>query len=160
MNNLSKVSNTQIYNIEQITERIISEKVLVNYDMKTKYMVDDKLMQSDINEFLSFINYCFLVKNNFFVDNFDFKSLKYIYIAYNSIKSNILDKDCIDLFKGLDITTMKTLNFIVRNLIFHYDDFELVNIKMSKYISLDGMKRFKDFIDLKLNFLEINNTNI
>jgi hypothetical protein len=154
MNNLSKVSNIDISNIDQITDTIITEKVVVNYDAKTAYMIDDKLKQSDINEFLNFMNYCFLVRNNFFIENFNVKKIKHVHEAYNQIKTNILDKDCANLFKDVDYADIKTVNFIVKNFINNYNNFMNINKKMIGVVSKDGMKRFKNFTNYKLKFME------
>lgn len=154
MSGLSKVSNIPIYNVDQVTDSIILEKVIVNYNAKTRYMVDDKLKQSDINEFLNFMNYCFLVKNNFFVDDFDINIFKHVYITYNKIKTNILEKNCNNLFEGIYPIQLETIKLIVENLITNYEKFVEVNPRMMCYVSKNGMERFKEFINFKLKLLQ------
>jgi uncharacterized protein YqgV (UPF0045/DUF77 family) len=137
----------------KITDAIIKEKVVVNYDKKTQYMVDNNLKQSDINEFINFMNYCFLVRNNFFIENFNTKIIKYVCQAYNKIKTNILDNECTDLFANIEQADLKTIRFIVKNIANNYDRFIEYNSKMAEHVSKDGMKRFKNFIDIKLKIL-------
>ena len=154
MNNISKISDISINNVDQVTHSIIKEKVVVNYDHKTKYMIDNHLKQSDINEFINFMNYCFLVRNNFFIENFNTKIIRYVCDTYNKIKTNILNNDCVDLFKGIEQSNLKSIRFIVKNIVNNHDRFIEVNEKMANYVSKDGMKRFKDFIDIKLKYFE------
>ncbi|MDE6289278.1 MAG: hypothetical protein K2L64_00770, partial [Ureaplasma sp.] len=67
------------------------------------------------------LNYSFLMRNDFFIDNFNKKVLRIIYPAYNKIKTNIITASCNYLFESLSNQQLKSIRFIVLNAINHYE---------------------------------------
>ncbi len=82
---------------------------------------DKQEFSKDMDNFISMINYCFLNKNNFFIDNFNQKVIRIIYPAYNKLKTNILNNSCTYLFDTLTEQQLKSLRFIIVNAINNYE---------------------------------------
>lgn len=113
-------------------------KAKLIYDSTIK---DKEQTASDINNLIIFLNYCFLKKNNFFVENFNSTSLKNISIGYNKIKTNILTNDIMDLFVSVDLSSLKSILFIVTNAINNYKIIKNNNTELCSIISRDSLKR-------------------
>ena len=86
-----------------------------------KSIKDKNIFSSDMNDFISLLNYSFLMKNDFFIDNFNQKVIRIIYPAYNKIKTNIISKNCNYLFESLTIQQLKSIRFIILNAINNYE---------------------------------------
>lgn len=76
----------------------------------------------DINGFISLMNYCFLTKNSFFIENFNNKTTKNIYLFYNQVKSNILNPYNKDLLENVPLNSLKSMKFILTNFVSKYED--------------------------------------
>lgn len=86
-----------------------------------KSVKDKNIFSSDMNDFINMMNYSFLMKNNFFIDNFNKKVIRIIYPAYNKIKTNIITNNCNYLFESLTKQQLKSIRFIVLNAINNYE---------------------------------------
>ena len=111
------------------------------------YSLDDTAHA--INEFINFMNYCFLTKNNFFVENFNKKQLRDVCYYYNQMKSNILINNKSDntIFDNINLAGIKQLKFIlIKNLNNKtYDNFEWLS-KNGLTICLDLLNHYMDRI--------------
>lgn len=76
----------------------------------------------DINGFISLMNYCFLTKNSFFIENFNTKTTKNIYLFYNQLKSNILNPYNKDLLENVPANSLKSMKFVLTNFVSKYED--------------------------------------
>lgn len=93
-------------------KRDYSKKIQGRYDISS----------DDINGFISLMNYCFLTKNSFFIENFNTKTTKNIYLFYNQLKSNILNPYNKDLLENVPANSLKSMKFILTNFVSKYDD--------------------------------------
>ena len=82
---------------------------------------DKNVFASDMNNFINMMNYSFLMKNDFFIDNFNKKVIRIIYPAYNKIKTNIITNNCSYLFESLTNQQLKSIRFIIVNAINNYE---------------------------------------
>lgn len=71
----------------------------------------------EINSFVNFLNYCFQKKNNFFIDNFNKRSLRDVLRFYNQLKSNILISNNTDVFDSISLKGYKCIRFILISII-------------------------------------------
>lgn len=86
-----------------------------------KSIKDKDIFSSDMNDFITLLNYSFLTKNDFFIDNFNKKVIRIIYPAYNKIKTNIITNTCNYLFESLTKQQLKSIRFIILNAINNYE---------------------------------------
>lgn len=93
-------------------KRDYSKKIQGRYDISS----------DDINGFISLMNYCFLTKNSFFIENFNTKTTKNIYLFYNQLKSNILNPYNKDLLENVPTNSLKSMKFILTNFVSKYED--------------------------------------
>lgn len=93
-------------------KRDYSKKIQGRYDISS----------DDINGFISLMNYCFLTKNSFFIENFNTKTTKNIYLFYNQVKSNILNPYNKDLLENVPLNSLKSMKFILTNFVSKYED--------------------------------------
>ena len=82
---------------------------------------DKNIFASDMNDFINMMNYSFLMKNDFFIENFNKKVIRIIYPAYNKIKTNIITNTCKYLFESLTKQQLKSIRFIILNAINNYE---------------------------------------
>ena len=85
----------------------------VDYSIKAQnmdYTVDQ------INNLVSFFNYCFVEKNSFLVPNFNCSMIHHVYTIYNHIKTNILTPTTTELFHNIDQRNIKLLRYILHNI--------------------------------------------
>jgi hypothetical protein len=125
--------------MENLTEKVIYK----DYSKKLKNKLgSSEIKETDINEFVALLNYCFQKKNNFFIENFNKRVIKNVYLSYNQIKTNILTPTINDVFENINHDNLKLLRFIVANFI---NNFELIssqdNDDLCAYVSKDSMKR-------------------
>ena len=142
---------------ESITsEEDFKKKCIRDYTQKTQYMVDLNTKQSDINEMINLLNYSFMVQNNFFCEEFNVKLIKNVYNVYNRMKTNILNKDCLNLFDGIDKKDLKVLKFICTNFVNNFTKISKNpdNDKILIYVSLEGLKRFGEFINIRIRQMQ------
>lgn len=127
------------------TEKI-KEKLLGN-------IVNKDEAASDFNNFIILMNYCFVNKNNFFVDNFNHKILILIVTTYNRIKTNILTKEITDLFDSVSLDGLKSTRFIITNMINNYKEIKENNEELCELVSKNSLKRclilFNDAINVR-----------
>lgn len=100
-----------------------TSKIITKLD-KLKSIKNKEEFSSDMNNFINLMNYCFLMKNNFFVESFNQKAIRIIYPGYNKIKSNIINSDCSYLFDTLTAQQLKSIRFIIVNAINNYERIE------------------------------------
>lgn len=72
----------------------------------------DADMIDNIDNIMTYFNYCFVVRNNFFIENFSKSSLRLLYQTYNRLKSNILNTSEMDIFSNISIQQLKTMRYI------------------------------------------------
>lgn len=75
---------------------------------------------TDFNDFLNLMNWCFIKKNDFFIKDFNKKTIKNVCEAYNQLKTNVLSKNG-DLFEKIDNQQLKMMKFILHQYIMSYD---------------------------------------
>ena len=125
--------------IEELPKEIMkdySEKI------KDKLPADLDILPSDINELVALLNYCFQKKNNFFIENFNKRVIRNIYVCYNQIKTNILTPSIDEIFYNIDYDNLKLLRFILINFT---NNFEIINNADNKElcdcVEMDSVKR-------------------
>jgi len=111
-----------------------------NYIDKIKQKLNDNTNPEDINNIIIFLNYCFLKKNNFFVNDFNKRVIKDICQMYNQLKTNILTPTINDIFKSIKLTDLHLLRFIITNSINNYEEIQNNNIELCSIISKDSLK--------------------
>ena len=95
--------------------------LFVDYTDKINLHVQNAEESNAVNSMIIFFNHAFKEKNNFFVKDFNVKLIKFVQVAYNQIKTNILSKDKnIKVFDDITIENLKLLKFILSNLKFNY----------------------------------------
>jgi len=101
---------------------------------------DNYTKPEDINNMIIFLNYCFLNKNNFFVDNFNKKVIKNICLTYNQIKTNIFTPSITDVFYSIESDNVKLIRFIIINFINNYETIKPNNEELCSMITRDSLK--------------------
>jgi hypothetical protein len=94
----------------------------------------------NINDLVILLNYCFLNKNNFFVDTFNKSVIKDISKFYNQLKTNILMIDISDIFNQIYLENFKPIRFIVINFINKYKIIASNNNELCGHISIEDAK--------------------
>lgn len=117
--------------IEKIKNKLIYDSSITNKDEVSK----------DFNSLINFMNFCFLNKNNFFVENFNKRVIKTVCLTYNKIKTNILTNNVFDLFDKVELDGMKSIRFIIINAINNYQTIKENNEEICSIISKDSLKR-------------------
>jgi hypothetical protein len=126
----------------------VKDKLLNEFD----YVVEDMLINEDnVNEFIAFLNFCFQAKNDFFVENFNKRIIKNVYLAYNQIKTNILSPEIDYIFESISHDQIKLLRFIVLNFINNFDKITKNNPEICIYVSKESLKNFLTYFSTKLN---------
>lgn len=79
----------------------------------------------DINSLIILLNWCFLTKNNFFIEDFNKKLIHPICDSYNKIKTNVLSQEMLvgieSVFQKIPKENIKTIKFILYQYINIYD---------------------------------------
>lgn len=117
--------------IEKIKNKLVYDSSITNKDEVAK----------DFNSLINFMNFCFLNKNNFFVENFNKRVIKTVCLTYNKIKTNILTNNVFDLFDKIELDGMKSIRFIIINAINNYQTIKENNEEICSIISKDSLKR-------------------
>lgn len=102
---------------------------------------DKQQSAQDVNSMIVLLNYCFLKKNNFFIDNFNKNVVKTVWKVYNTIKTNILTNDKLDLFEGVNAQELKSVRFIISNTVNNFNKIMLNNSELCSIISVESLKR-------------------
>lgn len=102
---------------------------------------DKQEAATDINNMIVLMNYCFLKKNNFFIDNFNKRVIKTVCLTYNKIKTNILTSTVFDLFDNVSYDGIRSIRFIIINSINNYSIIKQNNNELCSIISRDSLKR-------------------
>lgn len=115
--------------------------IIVDYKSKTKNICKNmNLSSDDVNQLVIFLNYCFLTKNNFFVENFNKNMLKNVYHVYNTIKTNIISCDN-NLYTDIDISELKLLKFILNNFV---NKSKNIDESVKEYINVTNIRNVLD----------------
>lgn len=104
-------------------------------------ITDKKQASEDINSMIILLNYCFLKKNNFFIENFNKNVIKTVWKVYNTLKTNILTINKLDLFEGINSQELKSVRFIISNTVNNYKKIMLNNNELCSIVSIDSLKR-------------------
>ena len=132
-------------------EKILSV-VIKDYSGKVSPLIDTNVIKpSDVNEFISLINYCFHTKNNFFVANFNKKITRNVYTVYNTFKTNILSSN--ELFTGIDENNLKSIKFVLTNFVNNHEEISKECPLIDEIATKDGIKRFLDFLNAYMKFM-------
>lgn len=116
----------------------INDIITVDYRSKTKNMCTEmNLPAEDINSLVMFLNYCFTMKNNFFIENFNKGMIKNVYHVYNKMKTNIFSESE-NLYASLLPSDTKLLKFILSNFLSNYKKISDEQIK--SYINETQLK--------------------
>lgn len=116
----------------------INDIITVDYRSKTKNMSTEmNLPAEDINSLVMFLNYCFTMKNNFFIENFNKGMIKNVYHVYNKMKTNIFSESE-NLYASLLPSDTKLLKFILSNFLSNYKKISDEQIK--SYINETQLK--------------------
>jgi hypothetical protein len=116
----------------------INDIITVDYRSKTKNMCTEmNLPAEDINSLVMFLNYCFTMKNNFFIENFNKGMIKNVYHVYNKMKTNIFSESE-NLYTSLLPSDTKLLKFILSNFLSNYKKISDKQIK--SYINETQLK--------------------
>lgn len=131
---------------------IIQKIILNDYTLKIKNKIpkNSNLLCSDINEFIGFFNYCFQQKNNFFVENFNKKVIKNIYVSYNRVKTNILTPEVENVFGDIELSNMKLLRFVLINFVNNFEIINPDNKELCENVSKDSLKRIIHYLNSQL----------
>lgn len=109
--------------------------------IKTKITKKSTTTPADINNIIILLNYCFLNKNDFFVDNFNKRSIKNLNYFYNILKTNILNANILDIFNNTKKEDILLLKFIISNFLNNYEKIRDNNEKLCDLISQSSLKR-------------------
>lgn len=119
-----------------------------DYSVKIKGKLPDNglIKDSDINEFVALLNFCFQKRNNFFIKNFNKRVIKNVYISYNQLKTNILTPGIEEIFGSISVDNIKLMRFIAVNFVNNYEEITTTddtsdNDELCLYVSKDGIKR-------------------
>ena len=116
----------------------INDIITVDYRSKTKNMCTEmNLPAEDINSLVMFLNYCFTMKNNFFIENFNKGMIKNVYHVYNKMKTNIFSESE-NLYASILPSDTKLLKFILSNFLSNYKKISDEQIK--SYINETQLK--------------------
>lgn len=99
-----------------------------------------KQASKDINCMIILLNYCFLKKNNFFIENFNKNVVKTVWKVYNTLKTNILTNNRVDLFEGIKAQELKSIRFIISNTVNNYNKIMENNNDLCSLISVNSLK--------------------
>ncbi len=92
-----------------------------------------------INDMIIILNFSFLKKNNFFIENFNKKNIVNVLKGYNQLKTNILTPTIFEIFDNITTEQLKALRFIINNFISNYDDIMKNNIELFGLITKDSL---------------------
>lgn len=95
--------------------------VYKDYTDKILYKLDNEfLYPENVNDFVNLLNYSFKTRNDFFVENFNKRLLKEIYLGYNTLKTNILTPEIKCIFGNIKKSQLKLFKFIMSNFVNNY----------------------------------------
>lgn len=128
------------------------EKTINNdYSEKLKGKLPKDVMAEDINQFITLLNYCFLKKNNFFIEDFNKRVIKNVYLSYNQIKTNILTPSIKEIFNSIEKDNIKLLRFIAINFVNNYDNLIDSNEELIQYVNKNNIKNIIKVLSSKLS---------
>ena len=126
----------------------MENNIYVNYLDKIKSKKElENVQYSDINELIVFLNFCFNKKNSFFIDDFNVKSIKTVYLFYNKLKTNILTLEIQDIFYDISLDKIKLIKFILIKTINNYSIIENNNSELCSHISKEGLQRILNYLN-------------
>lgn len=113
---------------------------------------DNKTVSSDINKLIILLNYCFLNKNDFFIENFNRYYIKSISQFYHELKINILDVELNGFTSFAEFVnlnknpkTSKLIKFICKSYLIKFNDL-VPNNDITNVISEKDMKRILSYM--------------
>jgi hypothetical protein len=126
-----------------------SREIYKDYTEKIKNKLPENLEAEDINQLISFFNYSFQHKNDFFVKNFNKRVINNVYLTYNKIKTNILTEEINDLFEGISIENLKLVRFILINFVNNYEEinFSLEYMGIDSIITKNSMEKCLTYLN-------------
>jgi hypothetical protein len=124
-----------------------TDKLNTYYKNYTKKIVQKKDIDGEpeansFNNFIILLNYCFHMKNNFFIENFNKAKIGNITKSYNQLKTNILTYEIFTILNGINISDLKLFQFIIKNFITSYMDISKnnENLELCSLISRDSLE--------------------
>jgi hypothetical protein len=111
---------------------------------------------NSINNLITFLNWSFNKKNNFFIQDFNKKKVFDICSLYNELKSEILQpkeiNSIFDLFYLIDETKIKTLKFIIKQYVINFENIKMVetNIDLFEQVTKESMITLLQIINNKI----------
>jgi len=129
------------------------KKIFVDYTNKIKerfYIIDDNEFPEKLNSLIVFLNYCFYMKNGFFVKNYNIKNINKVNNFYNELKSNIFNKDLVltsskQLFNNISDDKIKNIMFIIKNYLFNFNKLE-ESEELNKIKNICSKERFQNLL--------------
>ena len=125
------------------------EEAFQNYEKKIKpKLANSVLTPEDFNSLIVLLNWCFITKNDFFIDNFNRKFVRPICTTYNQIKTNILTKDETDIFHNISEANLKQLKYILYQYVNNFDAISAneTNTELCLKVSKQSIKNCVHFI--------------
>lgn len=132
-------------------------KIFVDYTKKIMekfYILNDKEFPESLNSLIIFLNYCFYVKNNFFVNNYNIKNIMKVNNFYNELKTNIFNKELIitdskQLFENISSDKVKAVVFIMKNYLYKFNDIfkDESNQELNKLKEICSKERFQKLLN-------------
>ena len=124
--------------------------------IEPKLYNNSKVSADDVNNLVIFLNWCFIHRNNFFIEEFNKKSVFSICDLYNQLKTNILtvkkniDNELSpgDLLYNISHEKLKTLKFILQNYINNHDSLILDSYhnRLCQKVTKDSVKNCLQYI--------------
>jgi hypothetical protein len=125
----------------------LTDKSNTYYKNYTKKIIQKKDIENEndadsINNFIILLNYCFHMKNNFFIPNFNKIKISNITKAYNQLKTNILTYEIISILHGINLSDLKLFQFIIKNFVNNYMEISKNNdnIELCSLISRESLE--------------------
>jgi len=131
-------------------------EIFKDYRLKIKektHITNAGEISENINNLIILLNWCFLKKNNFFIDDFNKKNIFSVCKTYNQLKTNILSKDYFieykNIFEKIDSTNIKTLKFILNNYVnnFNIINSDTKNTELCQKISKNSMRDCLNYLE-------------
>lgn len=133
-----------------------NQEIFKDYRLKIKektHISNSGEISENINNLIIFLNWCFLKRNNFFIDDFNKKNIFSVCKTYNQLKTNILSKEYFieykNIFEKIDIPNIKTLKFILNNYVnnFNVINTDTKNTELCQKVSKDSMKSCLTYLE-------------
>lgn len=120
-----------------------NQSIFKNYKFLFENKVNevDCVSADDLNKMIILLNWCFFMHNNFFIQNFNGKTLKNVQSLYAQLKNNIFDTNNRDIFYNLHINELKLLKYIFIQYISMFDQLtDDVNTILTEQVDMESIK--------------------